>query len=308
MSEFNLEVCHLSAMLETEQCSESSCPCPKRTQRIGYSEINDSRPLPFRFLGDQSEQASELTVQVWHAVASESQPGIVERHCECWLDDEDRQRTLRLKRDTTRNQHVIGRGMMRQLLSTSGVHPQSIRFATLPHGRPIVQSPAELRRPFNVSHTGGLVLGGLVDANAPLAVDRESGDGLVGVDVERIDRCTDVALAERYFSAPEVAYVRSHRNVDAQREAFLRVWTLKESFIKAIGTGLSTPLADFAFRDIESDAPWIEMLDPRLESEVHWRFFPFVPRPGFIAAVAVGCQHRETPTSIEVRCFEDLLA
>ncbi len=262
-------------------------------------------------LSDSASFPADVVVHVWHAAASENDPGDVERHCECLLDDTDRERSMKLRRLTTRNQHVIGRGMMRHLLSHSckgAVEPQAIRFSALPHGKPIVSEPQEVRRAFNVSHTNGLVIGSLAPADSALAIDTETGDTLLGVDVERLDRRTDAGLAERYFSKPEVEYVRSQYGDASRQFAFLRIWTLKESFIKAIGTGLRTPLADFAFRDIDSDSPWIEMLDPKLQSEVAWKFFPISPRPGFVAAVALGCKSAEMTAALDVRSFEELLS
>ena len=93
-----------------------------------------------------------------------------------------------------------------------------------------------------------------------------------------------------------------------RRDAFLRIWTLKESFIKAIGTGLQTPLADFAFVDPESESPTIQMLDSKLDSDLSWRFFSVQPRPGFVAAIAVAVDLDGAPVSLELRRFDDLVA
>ena len=82
---------------------------------------------------------------------------------------------------------------------------------------------------------------------------------------------------------------------------------MKESFIKAIGTGLQTPLADYAFVDPESDSPKIQMLDAKLESELSWRFFSVQPRPGFVAAIAVAVDSHDAPVSLELRRFDDLI-
>jgi 4'-phosphopantetheinyl transferase len=84
----------------------------------------------------------------------------------------------------------------------------------------------------------------------------------------------------------------------------LKIWTLKESFIKAIGTGLAMPLADFAFEQIDSERPTIRMLNPKLESDLHWRFYALEPRPGFLAALAVATHDAETPVSYDVNDFE----
>ena len=93
----------------------------------------------------------------------------------------------------------------------------------------------------------------------------------------------------------------------ARSRRFCELWTLKESFIKAIGTGLQTPLADFAFEDIDSDTPSIRMLVPELESDLRWQFFSVEPRPGYIGAVAVACADDQVPTAVKMHSFDELI-
>lgn len=209
------------------------------------------------------------TIRVWHAAASTDRPGKIESRCESWLQHEEIERANRFRRPTSRNQHVIGRGMARRLLGDTKVDPGAIRFAEHQYGKPYVESPESARQPFNIAHTEGLVMCGLGDAV----------HDLVGVDVEKLGRNTDPGLAERYFSRPEIEYLAG-KNDEQRQSAFLRVWTLKESFIKAIGTGLQTPLADFTFLDIDSPTPGIRMLNEDLEDKRTWRFFSIAPRPG----------------------------
>ncbi|MCG8648628.1 MAG: 4'-phosphopantetheinyl transferase superfamily protein, partial [Pirellulales bacterium] len=148
-----------------------------------------------------------------------------------------------------------------------------------------------------VAHTDGLVMCGIGSVNHVM----------LGVDVERLGRRTNPELADRYFSAPEADYLRTRLD-DADRcKTFLRIWTLKESFIKAIGTGLATPLADFAFENIESSSPTIRMLNPDLESDFHWKFFSIEPRPGFVGAIAVACQRESDPVTLDLKSFDDLI-
>ncbi len=193
-----------------------------------------------------------------------------------------------------------------QVVAPELITPHAIRFDVETFGKPFVVEPLIAKRPFNVAHTDGLVMCGLV-CGAFSAEDVLVGDILVGVDVERLDRRTDPAIADRYFSLPEIDYVRSHDGEDDRRDAFLRVWTLKESFIKAIGTGLQTPLADFAFDDIDSSSPTIRMLSPTLQSNRQWRFECFEPRPGFIAAAAVSVRGDREPV-FEVCDFDRLVS
>jgi 4'-phosphopantetheinyl transferase len=244
------------------------------------------------------QNSPSTAIRVWHAASSSAQPGPIEMRCERWLDDSERQRAARFRQPTSRNQHVVGRGMARRLLGSERIDPQSIRFAAEAHGKPFVTEPEEAKRPFNIAHTDGLVLCGIGSA----------AHKLVGIDVERLNRRTDPAIADRYFSQPEVRYLETFQDDSLRSNAFLRIWTLKESFIKAIGTGLQTPLADFAFEEIDSDTPTIKMLNPKLESDIVWKFFSIQPRPGFIGAIAVASKPNLGEVAFELHSFDELIA
>jgi 4'-phosphopantetheinyl transferase len=254
-------------------------------------------------------------IKVWSAIASSDLPGELERRCLNWLTPEEVDRAERFRVLTARNQHVVGRGMARKLLASTAdsdcdsdaggdadgqirrtFSPTEIVFSFTQFGKPFVIAPQPLVRPFNVAHTDGMVL------------FADSQGGSVGVDVERISRRTDVALAERYFAKPEVEYVMDHFDADMKLRAFLRVWTLKESFIKAIGTGLSMPLADFAFENIDDQRPRVKMLNPSLEDGRQWQFITFSPRDGYIAAVAIGDSDDQAPPEMDLKRFESLLS
>jgi len=245
-----------------------------------------------------SYQASDPpTICLWHATSSAEQPGPIETTCQSWLSEEELERAARFRKWTNRNQHIIGRGMARRLLADEGFPPQEIRFAEEAYGKPYVTSPAAAKRPFNVAHTDGLVVCGLSD----------HPDQLLGVDVERLCRRTDPGLAERYFAPPEVEILKRCPREEDRQEMFLRIWTLKESYIKAIGTGLRTPLADFAFEQLDLPQPRIRLLNPALHDGMSWHFFSLRPRPGFVGAVAVATPQPLTGVAIEVRSFDDLL-
>jgi 4'-phosphopantetheinyl transferase len=101
-------------------------------------------------------------------------------------------------------------------------------------GKPEIDAPGNSLR-FNLTHTNGLV------ACAVTMIDD------LGIDAEAPGRVTDcLKLASRYFAPSEAAYISALTEADRQ-SAFLRLWTLKEAFIKAVGKGLSIPLDEFAF-------------------------------------------------------------
>lgn len=67
----------------------------------------------------------------------------------------------------------------------------------------------------------------------------------VGCDVEKIESC-NLALARRFFAAEEITALENCK-MDTERDTlFYRIWTLKESFLKCTGTGLTVPLASFS--------------------------------------------------------------
>ncbi|MGL5675521.1 MAG: 4'-phosphopantetheinyl transferase family protein [Cellulosilyticaceae bacterium] len=76
------------------------------------------------------------------------------------------------------------------------------------------------------------------------AVDCEE----IGVDVEYVTPL-DLALAERFFAENEKAYIFS-KQPNHQLEAFYEIWTLKESYIKQQGKGLSIDLKDFEMLEV----------------------------------------------------------
>ncbi|MAI33318.1 MAG: 4'-phosphopantetheinyl transferase superfamily protein [Rubripirellula sp.] len=236
-------------------------------------------------------------IQVWHAGSSSSEPGRLERCCENWLSQDERVRADRFRIATSRNQHIVGRGMARRLLGREKVDPCLIAFAIEKNGKPYVSQPVEARRAFNIAHTDGLVMCG---------IDSQSVD-LLGVDVEKLGRRTDPRLAERYFSKPEIDHLESCVSETDRQNTFLKIWTLKEAFIKALGTGLQTPLADFAFEKIDSAQPEIRFLNPKLESEMIWSFLSIEPRPGYVGAVAIGAKSVRTSSEVTLRRFEELL-
>ena len=69
--------------------------------------------------------------------------------------------------------------------------------------------------------------------------------GIVGADIQYTAKFND-ALTRRFFAESERDYILSQADRDA---AFTEIWCKKESFIKAVGTGLSTPLESFSVID-----------------------------------------------------------
>ena len=68
---------------------------------------------------------------------------------------------------------------------------------------------------------------------------------IVGVDIELV-KDIDTDLARRFFSFTEYQWLIG-KPLSLQRDSFYSLWTLKESYIKCLGKGLSIPLNSFSF-------------------------------------------------------------
>jgi 4'-phosphopantetheinyl transferase len=126
--------------------------------------------------------------------------------------------------DALRSRWGAGRGTLREVLGRAlGQAPAEVRFRYGAHGKP--QLPASTLR-FNISHSGAL---------AVIAIAHEE----VGIDVELPRPRRSDAIARRFYAPGEIE--RLFANVDAERraDAFFRLWTCKEAFLKATGEGLS---------------------------------------------------------------------
>jgi 4'-phosphopantetheinyl transferase len=155
------------------------------------------------------------------------------------LTDAERAKAARFHFAADRNRHVTSRALLRTVLpGYLGIPHEALSFRCDRFGRPSLGNPEALAvgLDFNLSHTAGLIA---------LAVTHHS---VVGVDVENASHQQPaMELASRFFSPDEVASLRTFAG-DALNLEFYRHWTLKESYLKAYGVGLSLPLDRFGFR------------------------------------------------------------
>lgn len=193
------------------------------------------------------------------------------------LTEEELARGARFYFERHRTQFLLTRALVRSALSTyADVDPKDWRFEAGEYGRPHLVGPTTLEGlSFNLAHTEGLIV---------LACTR---GGVVGVDVEHVQpRRTGLDIAERFFSPAEVAELKS-APLSEQTERFFHYWTLKESYIKAIGTGLSTPLDQFGF-ELANPGRIRMFIDERLaDRPERWRCWLLRPAADYFVSVCV---------------------
>jgi 4'-phosphopantetheinyl transferase len=206
---------------------------------------------------------------------------------EALLDDSERERSLRFHFERDRFSYVAAHALGRGLLSAwAGGDPSAWRFAIGAHGKPeVVIPPGTPCLRLNLSHTRGL-------AAAVLTEDHD-----IGIDVEWLDRKpASVDLAQRFFAPAECAQLAAVPPALAN-ETFLSFWTLKESYIKAIGLGLSQPLESFAF----TLDPLSIAFEPGQDGDpACWLFQRFRPTSNHLMALAL---HHPQPQQVSVQAL-----
>ena len=140
------------------------------------------------------------------------------------LLDQERQARVRAFGDSRSGLHTLAAGLL--LYAAFGEQTSHSHFERGRRGKPTLPDHA----PFNITHAGDY---------AVLALSRQT----VGVDLERIRPLDWRRIAERFYH-PEERKFLSH-STEPEKD-FFRIWTLKESYLKAEGTGFSVSPASFA--------------------------------------------------------------
>ncbi len=128
---------------------------------------------------------------------------------------------------------------------------ESIAFGQNEYGKPFISNFTGVH--FNLSHSHDWVVCAVSDMP-------------VGIDIEVV-KPIDLDIAKRFFSAGEYENLVSKKEHE-RVQSFFEYWTLKESYIKAWGRGLSAPLNSFT---IKTNFPEIKVLTDNEYSRCFFR-------------------------------------
>jgi 4'-phosphopantetheinyl transferase len=158
------------------------------------------------------------------------------------LSNDERERAMRLLLPSKRRQAVRARAALRRVLARYlDVGASDLHFVYGEHGKPTLAAGGPT---FNLSHSHALGLLGVVREPCEL-----------GIDIEHARPGRDfAAIAEHFFAPDEAAWFLRRLDAADGVAGFYRIWTHKEAYLKALGTGLSFGSRGFtlALRDDES--------------------------------------------------------
>jgi len=203
------------------------------------------------------------------------------------LSQDERQRAMRFYRPADRDRYVVGRGILRKILSAYlALAPDELRFVYNEYGKPFIsddQNRGALS--FNLSHSNGMAL---------YAVTRGR---VVGIDIEYIrEDFATLEIAEHFFSKDEVAALKS-LPTDQRTIGFFNCWSRKEAFIKAKGMGVSYPLDRFTVSLAPGEPPALLKVDDDMLEAPRWKMYELKPGASYAAALIAA----EPPITLKQR-------
>ncbi len=114
-------------------------------------------------------------------------------------------------------------------LKKFGLNEYNMQYGELKCGKPYFFNKPSIF--FNVSHSYDKVMVTFSDTE-------------IGCDIERI-KTIDLNIAKRFFCEKEYNYIISKNNQYEIENSFFKIWTVKESFAKLKGEGLSLKFNSF---------------------------------------------------------------
>lgn len=137
------------------------------------------------------------------------------------VGSERRKKVIRYHMPDDRKRSLGAGIIIRKILDENGLPESRLKYSE--NGKPVADGLF-----FNVSHAGDYVVG-------------VQSDCKVGCDIEKIVKAP-FKIAEQYFKKKEAEYIQSEQEMD---KAFFTLWTLKESYMKMTGKGMSLSLDSF---------------------------------------------------------------
>ncbi|XP_058204889.1 uncharacterized protein LOC131318884 isoform X1 [Rhododendron vialii] len=192
---------------------------------------------------------SQMETHLWYILPNEvKNASLLSQYLEL-LSPCEKENVLGMRGDELRKRALLARALVRTTIAryqiNSQVSPRSLKFTKNTYGKPEVEwQQSEDSHPpplhFNLSHTSSLIACG-VAIDSPIGIDVEEKQRTIKHDI--------LSFARRYFSHEEVDFLAAVPNAEVQRQEFIKLWTLKEAYVKALGRGFSgAPFKTFTMR------------------------------------------------------------
>ncbi len=175
------------------------------------------------------------------------------------------------------NLHKESHRKVKKILSHyTNIPEESLCLEIGRHGKPYLTNvPYGKNFYFNLSHSGKYMT---------LAI---SACTPVGIDIENMNRKVNIDRIVKHFFHPLEAKLFSNLKKGEKKEAFFRLWTIKEAFLKGLGEGFAIRPSSFYACEAGINSFHIISSDEKLKDEsASWRLTPIPAPDDYICTVA----------------------
>ncbi|MDE7283413.1 MAG: 4'-phosphopantetheinyl transferase superfamily protein [Lachnospiraceae bacterium] len=141
-----------------------------------------------------------------------------------------RQKIAVLKNDNDKRRSLGAAIALDKALDGYGLKERAMEYEFGSHGKPFLRYYPEIH--FSLSHSKDYAI-------CSIGIEE------LGNDIEWVRSGKD-NVAERFFAAEELAWIKNAVDSKERDERMFQIWTMKESFLKVTGFGMSLSLKDFA--------------------------------------------------------------
>lgn len=148
-----------------------------------------------------------------------------------FIDENKKLKINKFKNNDDKIRTLVGDILIRSIICNRlHIFNKEIEYEYNSYGKPNLKNNKGFY--FNISHSGIWVVA-VVDYRP------------VGIDIEKVSTIDYTSIARRFFKNDEYRWLLAQKK-NKRLEDFYKLWTLKESYIKMVGTGLTMPLNSFS--------------------------------------------------------------
>jgi len=208
------------------------------------------------------------------------------------LDEHELNRSSSFYNVQDRNTFVVCRFYLKKLASEFLDLPiDNLKIGYGTNGKPFFENE---KLYFNCSHTEDI----FVIAITTL--------GEIGIDIEWLHRPVVISKLSNLILSDKEQFSLSQCREDKRKEMFLKIWTVKESFFKGLGSGLSSPLKhiEVKFKN-DSVATILNTFAGEIDLE-NWQILIPELKSDLIGAIAIN--YRSFNIELDKQCLSEIMS
>ncbi|MCG6039133.1 4'-phosphopantetheinyl transferase superfamily protein [Acinetobacter baumannii] len=187
---------------------------------------------------------------------------------------------------------LISRVLVKTVLADKlGISPHQVNIQLHLNGKPFVQGRKAVY--FNLTHSADVII---------LAVTEE---GEIGVDIEQVDREFEWMRVDSVLAPIEIEWIKKNELTDpfSVYQRFFQIWTLKESYIKCTGEGMSRHLKKLNFHVLPEHIQFLDSTNNTQKTEQYY-FESYIYDSNFIFSICLQQSHSLEKFNLD--CFQSL--